>query len=72
MRENKEVKFYKQPGGTSKRKELMTVTFSTQDRKGRAQETFRSSERVLAEEQPNPRNINRGGFESTDEDVEEM
>lgn len=72
MRENKEVEFYKQPGGTGKRKELMTVTFSTQDRKGKPQETFRTSERVPAEEQPNPRNINKGGFEFTNEDVEEM
>lgn len=71
-RENKEREFFKKP---SKRKEPMTITTSAHDKKRRAHEACRSLKRVLAKgsrEQSNLRNMNRGGYEFADEDVEEM
>lgn len=53
----------------------MIVTFSTQDKNKRAQESYRSLKRVPAKEskeEPNSRNVNKRGYEFSDEDVEEI
>lgn len=71
-RENKDKEYYKQIG---KRKEAMKVTFPMQDKKRRAPESYRSSERVPVKEtkeQPNSRNMNRKGYEFSNEDIKEM
>lgn len=71
-RESRERVFFKQP---SKRKEAITVTAPTHDKKRRAREAYRSSNRSPARErreQPYSRGKNRRGYKFADEDVKEM